>query len=209
VIEELRARWNRTVGFFGTADVSKSIWGKLTAAYGAPDRHYHTLAHLAHCFATLDALFPDYSMAAGVELALWFHDYWTPREAGAVQRSAEYAEFFTRHLGFEKEMQHTVVRTIQRTAYVSASKDVALPERIVLDCDLAVLGGSPAEFDEYERLIRREYADVAEEAYRWGRIAVLASFLSWPRIYATEVGREHFEAKARENLTRSIRRLVA
>jgi predicted metal-dependent HD superfamily phosphohydrolase len=66
----------------------------IAAAYGAPGRHYHTLDHLAHCFAELDA-----AVAAGLthnpvalELAVWFHDLvYDPAAGDNEQRSARAA----------------------------------------------------------------------------------------------------------------------
>ena len=50
----LAARWK-------LAD--RLLYDALLARYSEPRRRYHTLQHLAECFAAFD-----------VELALWFHD---------------------------------------------------------------------------------------------------------------------------------------
>jgi predicted metal-dependent HD superfamily phosphohydrolase len=76
----------------------------------------------------------------------------------------------------------------------------------VLDIDLAILAADPAEFDEYERAIRAEYAWVPDENYRAARAKILQSFLDRERIYRTApfAGRE---ARARANIERALSRL--
>jgi len=78
----------------------------------------------------------------------------------------------------------------------------------VVDADLAILGGAPAEFDRYARQVRQEYAFRSEAEWREGRTRGLRAFLDRPRIYLT---REflRFEGPARANLERSLRNLAA
>ncbi|TIR96796.1 MAG: hypothetical protein E5X19_12305, partial [Mesorhizobium sp.] len=51
---------------------------------------------------------------------------------------------------------------------------------------------------------RREYGWVEEPIWRAGRAAVLTSFLARPHIFNTQSFRDRFEARARENLVRSL-----
>jgi predicted metal-dependent HD superfamily phosphohydrolase len=74
--------------------------------------------------------------------------------------------------------------------------------RVLLDADLAVLGGSREDYDRYARAIRREYAWVEEAAYRAGRRRVLEGFLARPRLFLTDKFFRAREAAARENLRR-------
>jgi predicted metal-dependent HD superfamily phosphohydrolase len=78
---------------------------------------------------------------------------------------------------------------------------------LLVDIDLGILGAAPARFDEYETQVRFEYSWVPEDGFRSGRIRVLRSFLERPNIYATPRVRAEREARARENLTRSIAQL--
>ena len=76
-----------------------------------------------------------------------------------------------------------------------------------MDADLAVFGASDAEFWEYERAIRQEYAFVPWPAYRSGRQAVLQHFLSRERIYSTPEFAD-LEAAARTHLQAAARKLA-
>ena len=61
-------------------------------------------------------------------------------------------------------------------------------------------------FDEYERQVRQEYAWVPGLLYRAKRRAVLQGFLDRERIF-TSGAFDADEARARENLVRSLARL--
>ncbi len=54
---------------------------------------------------------------------------------------------------------------------------------VLIDADLAILGASPANYQDYARKIRQEYAWVAVEDYRHGRTKILEKMLSRRRIY--------------------------
>ena len=78
---------------------------------------------------------------------------------------------------------------------------------IFLDMDLSILGASAEAFDAYEAGVRHEYRDVPEAAFRSGRAAILEGFLARDRLYLSDWGWARFEARARENLRRSIQNL--
>ena len=75
------------------------------------------------------------------------------------------------------------------------------------DIDLSILGREVKRFDEYEHQIRQEYAWVPELTFIEGRFAVLKKFLERESIYATDFFRQKYEAQARANMTRALRRL--
>jgi predicted metal-dependent HD superfamily phosphohydrolase len=79
---------------------------------------------------------------------------------------------------------------------------------LFLDCDLAILGASPEDYDRYERGIAEEYARVVDpESYRAGRARFLEAFLQKPRFFFTERFHRLFDARARENLARALEAL--
>ena len=95
---------------------------------------------------------------------------------------------------------------------ILATRHVDPPEdpdaQYVVDADLSILGGTPVEFDRYERQIRQEYAFRSETEWREGRARILRVFLDRPRIFLTRES-VRFEGPARANLERSLRRLTA
>ena len=79
-----------------------------------------------------------------------------------------------------------------------------IDSQILLDADLAILGTSELEYKTYAQGIRQEYAWVADELYRVGRIQILQKFLQRERIYFTPQLFVKLEARARLNLQAEI-----
>ncbi|MCY1524654.1 hypothetical protein D9M68_595970 [compost metagenome] len=75
---------------------------------------------------------------------------------------------------------------------------------MLIDIDLSILGAERTRFDEYERQVHAEYGFVPEEIRLPRRRAILQRFLDRPAIYATPRLHGLLEARARENLQRSI-----
>jgi predicted metal-dependent HD superfamily phosphohydrolase len=92
------------------------------------------------------------------------------------------------------------------TRHNAVSRDV--DEQILVDVDLSILGASPERFDEYEQQVREEYSWVPDVLFRRKRRSVLTEFLEWPTIFNTAGFINRYEAQARANLERSIKRLV-
>lgn len=201
----LRADWEALWQAVGAAP-SPALFDRLTAAWSEPQRHYHTLQHLAECLALFPRLSGLTAHPVEVELALWFDDavYATGRHDNEA-RSAEWArqEMLAARLPAAKAER--VVALVMATCHdaTPATADA----RVVVDIDLAILGAAPARFDDYERQVRQEYGHLPATTFCRGRAAILQHFLDRAWIYHTPPGREHFEAQARDNLERSLRAL--
>jgi predicted metal-dependent HD superfamily phosphohydrolase len=83
-----------------------------------------------------------------------------------------------------------------------------MDEKILVDVDLSILGAKSERFDEYERQVREEYSWVPAPIFRSKRKATLAEFLNRPTIFNTEKFVGVYEARARENLRRSVAKLA-
>ena len=205
--ESLRLQWDRLWRQAG-ATPPAALLDRLLAAWSEPQRHYHTLQHLSECLAHLEPLAALAEHPAEVGLALWFHDavYALGRQDNEA-RSAEWAQAEMRAAGWPAASAERVAGLIMATCHdaVPAGRDA----EIVVDIDLGILGAPPARFDEYELQVRREYEHLPDAVFRTGRAAVLRQFLAREWIYSTAVFREAFEARARENLERSLRGLGA
>ena len=69
----LATRWHTlTAPLLPDVARREAEWQRLAAAYQAPGRHYHTLAHIENLLARVGQ-FPLQD-APVVELAIWFHD---------------------------------------------------------------------------------------------------------------------------------------
>jgi predicted metal-dependent HD superfamily phosphohydrolase len=178
-------------------------FGLIAMAYSEPRRHYHNAHHVAECFRELEPVRQACVRPREVDAALLFHDYvYDPTRHDNEDQSADEAAMALRALGWAAPGIQTVRELIRATRHTAAPKTA--DAAVVVDVDLAILGKPAADFEAYERAIRREYEHVPEPAYRAARAGVLRQFLSRPQIYATAHFAERYEMAARQNLGQSI-----
>jgi predicted metal-dependent HD superfamily phosphohydrolase len=190
----------------------------LAAAYAEPHRAYHTAAHIAEVLRWYDhvADTAGWRDPAAVYLAVLFHDaVYDPSATDNEARSAELARRLAGAAGLapaavEPAALDRAAELILLTARHGALDPAAVaadPDAAhFLDCDTAILGAPPAEFDAYDAAIAAEYARVPADAFRAGRGAFLARLLARPRIFLSELFHARLDAAARANLTRALAR---
>lgn len=178
----------------------------LVDAYQHPPRAYHNLDHIRACLEELDTVRGSCNEPNAVEAAIWFHDaIYDARRSDNEQQSAQLARRVLSNCGMSAAFCDRVERLILATRH---DRPPGTPdEALIIDIDLSILGQPPHIFDAYERAIREEYAFVSEPDFRAGRSKVLQRFLDCKQIYSTEGFRARYEAAARANLERSLRRL--
>lgn len=191
----------------GVAAPDASLLSELIRRYAEPQRHYHTMQHLAECFSHFAQLGADAEQPAQIILALWFHDaiYDVPG-SGNELRSAEWASAAVLAAGASRSVAERIHALVMATCHDALP--ATLDEKILVDIDLSILGAARARFDEYERQVRAEYAWVPEAEFCSKRRAILATFLTRPHIYNTVQGAALFEGRARENLRYAIDKLA-
>lgn len=201
---ELRRSWQRAWrGIAATGD-GEGTFDALIAAYGEPQRSYHTLQHLGECLALFDGAGSLALHAAAVELALWFHDaVYDVQRADNEERSADWAKSAVLQAGAAGQAAERVHALVMATRHTGAPTD---PDaRLLVDIDLSILGAAAQRFAEYERQIRAEYDFVPDSIFNWKRGAILKSFLDRERIYGTAHFHDLLEERARENLRAAVR----
>jgi predicted metal-dependent HD superfamily phosphohydrolase len=184
--------------------VAPEYFMKLEAHYSSTGRHYHDLGHIGRVLAFVSALAGHSPQPVAVRLAAWLHDViYVPAAGDNEEQSALLAQEWLSELQLSSTLCKEVVRLIRLTASHDAPSGDG-NAAVLLDADLAILGTPPPSYDDYARAIRREFAHVADSAYRAGRVQVLARFLARPTIYRTPPMRAWYEARARRNLAREI-----
>ncbi|HEV7394527.1 MAG TPA: hypothetical protein VGO08_23020 [Burkholderiales bacterium] len=179
----------------------------LIGRYCEPHRKYHTTQHLDECFDRLQALRSTAAHPHEIELALWFHDaIYDVKRRDNEEKSADWARSTVSAAGLAAEIGQRVHALVMATRHNAVSRDV--DEQILVDVDLSILGASPERFDEYEQQVREEYSWVPDVLFRHKRRSVLTEFLERPTIFNTAGFINRYEAQARANLERSIKRLV-
>jgi predicted metal-dependent HD superfamily phosphohydrolase len=203
-------RWLETWQALEVADTPslRNGYEEVVAHYSEPHRRYHTVRHLAECFAQWSDLRPWAERPGEVELALWFHDavYDVSRDDNEA-RSANWAHSCALAAGVGREVADRVRTLVMFTRH--AAEPVGIDAQVLVDTDLSILGAAPERFDEYERQVREEYEWVPEFVFRRKRQAILEEMLARPRIFSTALFFRRYEDAARSNLARSITRLAA
>ena len=202
------ASWTRMWRELGAEGGDEGLHRRLLDAWSEPQRHYHTLQHLRECLALLEPLRHVARRPAEVELALWFHDaFYEPRRHDNEERSAAWALEAAAQAGVAADVGQRVSHLVMLTRGHEPPDDA--DGQLLVDVDLAILGAARQRFDESDAQIRREYAHVPDAEFRVGRSKVLQEFLARPRLYCTDHFHGLLEARARDNLRRSLARLAA
>lgn len=205
----LLSRWQRLAGQLGACPGgADGLLDELVARYSEPGRHYHDLAHVESVLGHIDAL-----AGAGervedrraVELAAWFHDaVHDPLADDNEARSAQLAIEMLDVAGVAPDVQQRVSALVMATEeHVPDGPGSA----VLVDADLAVLGGPRDEYAAYAAAVRREYAAVDDERYRAGRSAVLRGLLDRPLLFHTATMRSWRGRIAEENITAELEAL--
>ncbi|MBD9402589.1 N-methyl-D-aspartate receptor NMDAR2C subunit [Comamonas sp. CMM02] len=183
------------------------LYEQLLQAYSEPQRHYHTLQHLAECLQLQSESAHLAQQPGEVAIALWFHDaVYDVKAHGNEARSADWAVTALQTASVSVEIQTRVHALIMATEHTAAP--LAGDAALLVDIDLSILGAAPARFAEYERQIRQEYAWVPEDVFVEKRKAVLQSFQDQAPIYGTALFQTRLEAQARRNLADALATLA-
>lgn len=173
---------------------------ELAAAYAAPGRHYHNLAHIEDCLAALARV--EGLSAHEREIlseAIWWHDVvYDPTRSDNEELSAQLAE---RHV--RADLRQEVGRLIRLTKTHEVKADDRLGA-VLISIDLSILGAEPMRYDAYAANIRQEFTHVSDADYRAGRAAVLRRFAARPVIYPEAGFAATYDRRARDNLGREL-----
>jgi predicted metal-dependent HD superfamily phosphohydrolase len=211
-LDALQQGWVRLVARYGVEPAAAyPPFDLLAAAYSAPDRHYHTLEHLAEMFKVVGRLATINDDPGPLHLAVWFHDaVYDTRAKDNESRSADLVIDLLAPIGVPASALDRVARLVRATAHLNGDqppgdRDTAA----LLDADLAILGASEDRYLRYAAAIRKEYAWVPEPEYRTARAGVLERFLARPRIYWNDILFQEGEERARANLRAELADLAA
>lgn len=177
-------------------------YAELSAAYAAPDRHYHGTSHIQACLAHLQRWRHLARDPALVELALWTHDliYDTRRhdnEAVSAERACRWLE--DAGLGAKA---NALGEMILATRHQQAPDDA--DAALVVDIDLSILASDASVYGGYEAAVRAEYAWVPEPLFRAGRAKLLRQLLDAPALYHHAPLVALWEEPARRNLEAAL-----
>jgi predicted metal-dependent HD superfamily phosphohydrolase len=141
--------------------------------------------------------------------AAFFHDaVYDPQVSDNEATSARLAARALHEIGWDEQRARRVSELVLSTAahdVEAADRDT----RVLLAADLAVLAAEPARYSDYATAVRREYAHVDDAGWRAGRSAVLRRLLDRPRLFASDLGLDDWEARARANMAAELASLTS
>ncbi|MEG3190904.1 HD domain-containing protein [Lysobacter sp. D1-1-M9] len=183
----------------------------LEAAYASPPRAYHDFGHVEEVLRHYAAVAagPGWSQPAEVYLAVLYHDaiYVAGRrdnEACSAHLAREHLARWLPQAGIDADRIAGLIELTARHGRVGPG-DVDRDAALFLDCDMAILGAAPAQFDAYDRGIAAEYrGQVPAWTYKLNRRRFLKSLLARERIYLTDFFHARCDAQARINLRRAV-----
>lgn len=178
----------------------------LTASYNEPHRKYHNEKHIDAVLGNLDKARELAVDPVVIELALWFHDavYKIFSKTNEID-SAKWARDFVLQNNADKSMSQKVYSMIIATQHNSVLNDC--DEKLIVDIDLAILGASETDYDEFEQSIRMEYKLIPWSVYKRKRTEILKGFLGRKNVYSHEYFIDSLESNAKINLGNAIERL--
>jgi predicted metal-dependent HD superfamily phosphohydrolase len=185
------------------AAIVDELWDDLVTRHAEPGRRYHTLRHAA--LVRHDAL--GLAEVAGVDdaalpVAAWYHDAVYDRRPGDDEAaSANLASWVLRRID-RPDLAARAEELVLTTVDHRPGDDAAA---VLVDADLAVLAGTPLDYERYRRRVRAEYGHLADDVWRAGRAAVLRSLLGRDRLFHSPGGRGR-ERAARRNLLGELAR---
>lgn len=189
----------------------------IASRYNEPHRHYHNREHLDNCLIALvlnssDCNLSDHDSKLA-RIALFYHDaVLDPEKAtnefeSATLFRADARKFgLTSHDGDWKLSAsdiENISHAIMCTRHIDSEYTPGLEwQKVVCDCDLAILGAQPAVFKKYEKDVRKEYQAIPHKQYMKKRETLMKKMKNhaiWG-VYWTRVFNMQFNAQAQLNL---------
>jgi predicted metal-dependent HD superfamily phosphohydrolase len=195
---------------FAPLAVPAGLLSAVQAAYATPPRAYHSYAHVLEVLEHLSTV-PSWAHANDVLLAALFHDaVYVPGAKDNEARSAELARStiatFVPTAGLDVDRIDRLIRLTAKHGSID-SRALDPDTAHFLDADMAILGSEPAAFDAYDAAIAEEYRPSTNSLlYRMGRGRFLRKLLDAPRIFHSNHFHTRFDAPARANLRRALKR---
>ena len=206
---DVKTAWVGAIETLGApSEQAVSSAAELERCYASPGRRYHNLAHIEAVLSHARALAGDEMLSlddrAILALAVCSHDVVYERKPGEdEQASAAWARDRLRECGLASQDVERVARAVLATVGHAAADDDPVVA-VLLDADLAVLGGETKAYDRYVESVRAEYGDLDDAAWSSGRTVVLERLAERESIFLTSSGRARWEAAAKRNISREL-----
>jgi len=184
-----------------TADLA---FDELCFKYEDSSRHYHNLHHIDFMLKLAREYRASIKSYKSLFFAIWFHDAIQNKGQNNEYKSAKYAR---------KSLNAMSVPSIiaEKTYDLIISTKTHQPNdvedcNLFLDFDLAILATEPRIYELYANNCRKEYS-VPRFLYNRGRANFLLNMLKRDNIFCSDLIRNNYEQKARNNIKRELANL--
>lgn len=183
----------------------ESVVSDILTKQTGKGRYYHTPVHIAYGLRNLDQLKDVQSnMKAHLAVALLFHDVIQGGENDVRESKHAYTQVATdtnNQIPFKSE----ILDAIQSTDH--KNRPLKLICKLMCDLDLLIFSTRKPMYEWYSRMVRKEYAGVHWDEYRYARIKVLQKFLKRKEIYQAIPAKKRKDKTARNNINRELEKL--
>jgi predicted metal-dependent HD superfamily phosphohydrolase len=194
------ALWRRCIPSQG-AVAAGDVYADLRRRLDAPNRRFHNLHHIRDCLRRFDEVASLLRDPDAVEVALWFHDaVYEPSDTDNERRSAEL--FLARSNGARPLFRRRVCGLILTTRHQRQAR--GNDRCFIDDIDLAGFGAPWEVFTQQGVLLREEFSDQDDAQYHAGQASFLERLAGRPWFFATGYFRDRYEARAQDNLVRTL-----
>ena len=201
-LDRFRSLWQRCL-VDGAADDSIAIHQQLVEGYGEPQRHYHTLAHIAHCLTQFDQCKSLTPNPDALEIAIWFHDIiFKPGGPDNESLSASLYQYLSAGI-HDNEMRQLIDRMIMATLHDGRSLGDADTSYMV-DIDLSSFGLDWDAFVLDSQHLREENPHLSDTDYYRKLVEFHSGLLARPRFFLSDFFFQRYEQKARANVSRYL-----
>lgn len=206
-MEDLRAIWNQSAASHSkNTFLINKLWEEIESNYSHKKRHYHNLQHLHYMMEKLQVYKDHLENVGTIIFSIFYHDIvYNPKKQNNEEKSAEVAHDRLVQLGVPANQVEQCVQQILATK--SHQQNEEKDTNFLLDFDLAILGDSPANYQEYASNIRKEYSIYPDFLYKRGRKKIVKHFLEMPEIFKTAEFVAAYEKQARINLVNELESL--
>jgi predicted metal-dependent HD superfamily phosphohydrolase len=206
--DNIRAVWDQLAGKYSNDKVLiDRFFREIERKYTSSRRHYHNLHHIQALLQFCETYAGRLQDRDVVMFSVFYHDIiYNVLRKDNEPRSARLAIKRLLALGVPTDKAEQVKIFIEATQTHTVSSDVTytIDLQLFLDFDMSILGAGWDDYEAYTRQVRREYRIYPDKLYYPGRRQFLEHCLQTEFIFQTQLFRDQYEIRARENMAREL-----
>ncbi|WP_234974658.1 HD domain-containing protein [Tenacibaculum agarivorans] len=201
----LKERFTQLLSLYSQdTELVSTLWNEIETHYTEKHRTYHNLKHLDEIFSYFDTYENELENSNLISFSIFYHDViYNIWKKDNEEKSADFAMQELQELLSKNDLSTIFNQILATKTHEGSDNDT----RFLIDFDLAILGQSSEVYQQYAKLIRKEYKLIPEIVYKKGRKKVLQHFINKPFIYKTDTFINLYEKQAKLNLKTELNKL--